>query len=378
MKNRSIALALLVALAPATFPVSAVAQAPSDDTTTAMARARFKEGVEYYDKSEYEQARAAFLQAYALKKHPAVLLNLAWSCLKSGHALDAEKYFKQFLSEGRDITDKQRSDANEGLTQAHSKLGRIEITATPGTDVTVDGEKLGAAPIGEPIWVEAGAHTVKFRAPDGATDTQSVTVLGGERQVARYGKAERAAVATATPSPSNPPPETTTPPAPSHEKKADEPTETEPAPLKEKAMASTGGSPLTPPAHIWPAVALGSVALGSFIVAGVLAGSKNSAQTDANDTAAQIISHGGGAGTCQAPPQGFVGACNAYRTDLNDVNQDATAANVFLGVGIASLAAGIVYWVVADKGMGSIKGTGPIVTPYIGKSETGMALKLGF
>ncbi len=70
-----------------------------------MARTRFKEGVSFYDKGQYEQARAAFLQAYALKKHPAVLLNLAWSSLKSGHALESEHYFKQFLAEGKDSTD---------------------------------------------------------------------------------------------------------------------------------------------------------------------------------------------------------------------------------------------------------------------------------
>jgi Flp pilus assembly protein TadD len=96
-----------------------------------MARARFKEGVEFYDKGEFEQARVSFLQAYALKKHPAVLLNLAWSCLKSGHVLEAEHYFKQFLTESKDITDKQRADANDGLSQSHAKLGRIEIVAPP-------------------------------------------------------------------------------------------------------------------------------------------------------------------------------------------------------------------------------------------------------
>ena len=106
MKTRPLAAALILALAPATLPVRAWAQ-PAEDATTSMARARFKEGVEFYDKGEFEQARASFLQAYALKKHPAVLLNLAWSCLKSGHAMEAEKYFKQFLSEGKDITDKQ-------------------------------------------------------------------------------------------------------------------------------------------------------------------------------------------------------------------------------------------------------------------------------
>src|SRR5271169_4563490 len=205
MRTPPIVVALLLALASPTPSFSAFAQ---DDATTSMARARFKEGVEFFDKGSFEQARASFLQAYALKKHPAVLLNLAWSCVKSGHALEAERYFKQFLTEGKDITDKQRADANDGLTQSHAKLGRIEISAAAGTEVTVDGEKVGTAPLSDAVSVEAGAHTVKFKGPDGATDTQSVTVLGGEKQVARFGKAGPAAAVTTAPT-SAPPAETT-------------------------------------------------------------------------------------------------------------------------------------------------------------------------
>ena len=61
-------------------PAPALAQ---DDVTLSMARERFKEGVGYFDKKDFAKARVAFLQAYALKKHPAVLLNLgspmAWA-----------------------------------------------------------------------------------------------------------------------------------------------------------------------------------------------------------------------------------------------------------------------------------------------------------
>src|SRR5271166_3564654 len=182
MKTSRIALALVLALSPgALVSAPAFAQSGAEDPITAMARARFKEGVDFYDKGEFDQARASFLQAYALKKHPAVLLNLAWSCVKSGHALEGKKYFEQFLAEGKDITEKQRTDANDGLTQARAKLGRIEIQATSGTEVTVDGDKVGTAPLSDAVVVEAGAHTVKFKGPDGASDTQSVSVLGGQK-----------------------------------------------------------------------------------------------------------------------------------------------------------------------------------------------------
>ena len=80
MKIRAYAIALLVALVPAFLPetyANAQQGKEKEDPFTDMARQRFAEGVKLYDQKEYEKARAAFMQAYALKKHPAVLLNLA-------------------------------------------------------------------------------------------------------------------------------------------------------------------------------------------------------------------------------------------------------------------------------------------------------------
>src|SRR6266850_1224616 len=103
MKTRSIALALVFALTPMAVGAPAFAQ-PADDPTIKAARARFQEGVGFYDKGEFENARAAFLQAYALRKHPAVLLNLAQSSLKSNHTLEASKYFQQYLRESQNLS----------------------------------------------------------------------------------------------------------------------------------------------------------------------------------------------------------------------------------------------------------------------------------
>jgi hypothetical protein len=173
--SRLLAAALLLSLTPTVVlpPRAAFAQA-SDDAATKMARQRFLEGVAYYDKHDYELARAAFLQAYALRKHPAVLLNLAQSSLKSGHALEAAKYFQQFLREFSAATAGQRSDAEAGLADARTHIGRIDVTSAPGgAEILIDGESIGVAPFDHPIDVEPGSHTVKAH---GHTD-ETVTVI---------------------------------------------------------------------------------------------------------------------------------------------------------------------------------------------------------
>jgi len=377
MRIRTLAAAVLLSLAPAMSAAPSWAQpSGSEDPLTAAARARFKEGVDFYDKGQFEQARAAFLQAYALKKHPTVLLNLAWSCVKSGHAIEAEKYFKQFLAEGKDITDKQRADANDGLVQAHSKLGRIEVVAPAGTDVVVDGERVGLAPLMDPVAVEAGAHTVKFKAPDGTTDTQSVSVLGGEKAQARFGKA----ASTPAPAPAPPP----TPASPPAAAPTAQPAQTAtPAatsqPASEAAAAPPPGpeSPkkdlLAPPKNLVPVWIFGGVAVAGYITAVVALVFKGTAQDNANSVAAEITRAGGGAGTCNNPTRTFAQACGAFVSDNNDVNSDATAGNVGLAFGIAATLGAGIYWLAADKSEPGAAG-GPVVTPIVTRSTGGLSI----
>ena len=87
MRNRACLTALLVVVSQALVPVSP-AHAQDEDAVTDMARRRFQEGVKFFDQKRYDEARAAFLQAYALKHHPAVLLNLAQSEIRSGHPVE--------------------------------------------------------------------------------------------------------------------------------------------------------------------------------------------------------------------------------------------------------------------------------------------------
>ena len=79
---------------------------------TEMARERFQEGVKYYDAKQYDKARAAFLQAYALKKHPAVLLNLAQSELRSSHEAEGARHFALFMRENPSATALEKQEAD--------------------------------------------------------------------------------------------------------------------------------------------------------------------------------------------------------------------------------------------------------------------------
>src|SRR5665811_2039568 len=135
-----------------------------DDATVAMARERFKEGVSYFDQKQYDKARAAFLQAYALKKHPAVLLNLAQSELRSGHEADAAKHFAAYLRESKDAGDAEKSAAEAGLTAAKVVVAEVNVSVDErAAEVYVDGILEANSPLPGALYLTPGTHSIEAR-----------------------------------------------------------------------------------------------------------------------------------------------------------------------------------------------------------------------
>jgi hypothetical protein len=246
--------------------------------------------------------------------------------------------------------------------------------------VTVDGDKAGTTPLTDPVMVEPGAHTVKFKGPDGATDTDSVTVLAGEKAIARFAKTASAAPAATAPAPA---------PAPSgadteNPTSAPPPPEDEPKPAdtatKENAGESSHGT-IFVPKNLVPVYFVVPIAVAAGTLAIIMGVSKHNAQTKADETATQITNAGGK--SCNPPTpsslSGLAAACDRFVSNNNDVNTDATVANLALGIaGVAALA-GLVYWLVATKREASPSGAqGPVLTPIIGPSVGGLDLSGSF
>ncbi|HVU04698.1 MAG TPA: PEGA domain-containing protein [Polyangiaceae bacterium] len=166
MKLRS-AVRLLAALGLACALFAPRAAHAEDDATTEMARQRFREGVGYYDQRQYEKARLAFLQAYALKAHPSILLNLAQSELRGNRPGDAVTHFTEFLKANTEASESEKQEAELGLAAAKSKVGEVTVNSdTAGAQVTVDGDEKGTIPLPGPLYLAPGAHTVEAKSGD--------------------------------------------------------------------------------------------------------------------------------------------------------------------------------------------------------------------
>src|SRR5262245_21997943 len=147
--------------------LSAPRHARADDDVTEMARQRFREGVQFYDQRQYEKARLAFLQSYAIKPHPATLLNLAQSELRAGHPDDAANHFSEYLRTNTSANESEKQEAELGFTAAKAKVGEVTIAVdASGAQVSVDGQEKGVSPLPGPIYMTPGNHALEARSND--------------------------------------------------------------------------------------------------------------------------------------------------------------------------------------------------------------------
>lgn len=165
MRIRACALVLLLTATSASLHAGrAEAQQAQADPFTDMARARFQEGVKLFDQGKYEEARVAFLQAWALRKHQAVLLNLAQSELRSNHFVEAARHFSEFLREYPQADPAELKIARTSLESARNHTARLQVNSNvAGADVFVDGELIGRTPLPEAIDVAPGIRKVEVR-----------------------------------------------------------------------------------------------------------------------------------------------------------------------------------------------------------------------
>lgn len=371
LRSTFTALALLT-----TMVVTSVshAQAPTDDATTKAARARFQEGVALYDKGQYEASRAAFVQAYALRRHPAVLLNLAQSSLRSGRPLEASKYFQQYLRESSTATPAQRADAEKGIAEARTKLGRLEISAPTGAEIAVDGVVVGSAPLSEPVDVEPGTRTVRARLTDGTTESKSVAARANERTPVQLTPSKEPAVVAPVPVPTPAPAPAPAPVAPEPKAQPDERPKSETfdvQPSKKSFMPKT-----MVPVYIGAGVAV--VGAGTAIAFYVF---KQDALDSAKNTAKLIQDNGGNNSTCSQRDLGrFAAACKALQDDVDRSNTDNLIANVGVGVGAAGAALAVGWLLFAPKRDAQpTVGTWqrPLVTPMLGETR-GLKIQASF
>lgn len=397
------ALALVTALIATTVATPAAAQ----DRNTEIAREKFTQGVTAYDAGEYEKARTLFLQAYALKRHPLVLLNLGQSELKAGHTEDAGNHLQQFLREHKNPDAQQKKDAEAGIAEAQKKTGYvILIVDTDGAELAIDGTNIGNSPIADPYFVKPGKHEASATKGGKTTktevDVQRGTATPVTLNLGGGGAVTPVPVPVPTPTPTpDPYPSTLPTPMPS------------PYPVGPPMPPPIGGMPPggdTGREGVWPwfkkrplAWALFGVAGASLvgtIAFGALAGNRNANAGSFEDQILAEVQAGedgkssaklppqywsNGDGTGQPQPCGTFGdsstayghyasACNDLRGEIDAYDDLLIGVGVSVGLFAASTAGLIIYYFVDSGSKGSSTGTTLVPVPMITPDSQGGSL----
>jgi hypothetical protein len=140
------------------------------------AEQHFSAGVAAFDKKDYEAASKSFESAYRRTPDPRFLLNLALAVYKL-EQLDATLKYLQRLQRDPNATTSQLQKVDGLLERVRPRMARLKIEAPAGTEIGLDGEPLGRAPLESPVLVDpALPNTVIARHRDG-TSSIDVPIL---------------------------------------------------------------------------------------------------------------------------------------------------------------------------------------------------------
>ena len=374
------------------------AHAQAADAVTEVARQRYQEGVKAFDAGRFEDARAAFLQAYALKRHPAVLLNLGLSEVKSGHAEDGGNHLQAFLRDPSASPD-QRASAEKAISDAKKKAGIvIVIVDANGADVSVDGTAVGRSPLLDPVFVKPGKHTLlatyQGRSATAAVDARTGMAAAANLQLGVPGAPAAVPVPAPTPAPM---------PAPSGASPQPQPTPqpayvppgplAPPPPSAGPPIMSTGPEQVSTgerePFFRWyarkPLAWVGTGLAGVGLIVGIIgSASAGKASSAADQHTAEIKNYAttdsvtnfgqkppcGSTNAATGDLPGYEKACSALRKDMSDYSTDVAISAVGwvgFGVGVVgTVTYALVDWLpkknrTADLGP-KVTGVTPILT----------------
>lgn len=150
------------AAAPSTpAPAATPPAAPPTQAQRDTARAAYARGQGLFAQGKYEEAQAAFQEAYDVVPNAVVLISLAECSVRLGKLDDAEALLQRYLTDRPDAPD--RDTVEKKIAELRSTPSMIVLTTTPaGAQVALDGSDTGKLTPVELI-VTPGAHKVEVK-----------------------------------------------------------------------------------------------------------------------------------------------------------------------------------------------------------------------
>lgn len=176
------------------------------------ARTRYERALRLYEDGVYDAALVELHRAYELHPFYKVLYNIAQVRVALQDYAGAVEAFQQYLRDGGGQVPAQRVEAvRKELSRLEQRVGRLTVESdVPGAEVLVDDTLVGTTPLSAPVLVSSGMRRVTVRHPDHGTQSQRVSLAGGEQRkvslpLTAHAASTPATTAAGEPTPSAPP-----------------------------------------------------------------------------------------------------------------------------------------------------------------------------
>jgi Tetratricopeptide repeat/PEGA domain len=179
------------------------AQQPAAPSPDAIKEAgeRYTRGISLYADGEYVLALVEFERAYQLAPNYKVLYNIGQVRIQLGRYAKAREALQQYLEQGGDdIAAERRRAVSADLEMLAQRTAKLAITVSEaGAEISLDGQVVGTSPLGDPLVVDAGEHTVEVRKVGFYDKAQRVTLAGRDEipisvELAKVPEAEQRSV----------------------------------------------------------------------------------------------------------------------------------------------------------------------------------------
>jgi hypothetical protein len=146
-------------------------------------RGLVEDGIAEYDANHFHEARALFWQAYSLHANARVMRCLGMVEFELRNYRDSAAWLGHALSsQVHPLTPELRAETERLVARANGFIAKLQLTLTPAeTAVLIDGAPDQLATQGT-LLLEAGEHTLTFRAPGYVTQQRLLEARGGEVQ----------------------------------------------------------------------------------------------------------------------------------------------------------------------------------------------------
>jgi tetratricopeptide (TPR) repeat protein len=174
--------------------------APDAKDAKEQARVHFQKGLESYTDGDYRAASIEFERAYALHPTYRLLYNLGQVAYELRDYTATERYFSQYLEEGKDeIPADRRAEVEQDLARVRARIASISLTTNqPDARLFVDDREVGRSPLKEPYRLSAGQHRVQAQLPGFSPVSRVIEVAGGDEMIVRLDFGARLTTAPAS------------------------------------------------------------------------------------------------------------------------------------------------------------------------------------